>query len=131
MSSATFSASFLEQNGPFRPTDMFVQQIDIEHSTIHLEDIAGMEHMFGEQATGDPAKGFKLEVDNEEPERLVLKFSRGDDRRDIMIEQQGDAIALYFYPNQPEMEEKILLKRSSIATGSETSNHLDGHLDTE
>lgn len=102
---------------------MPLEEIDIDFATIFLEDIWGMDDLFGKEHHDDPAEGFVLEIENGEPEYIRMNFTREGDKRDIMIEQQGDEIILYLYPNQPEVEERILLSRNEVVTEPESHAH--------
>jgi hypothetical protein len=55
---------------------MPIEEIDFEHTNIQMKYIWGMEELFGEEAHEELAKGFTLNLDNHEPEGIVLKFAR-------------------------------------------------------
>lgn len=96
---------------------MGIRDFDIGQYIVQLKDVWGMESLFGEGAHDDPADGFQVNVEGSEPEMIELNFYRNGDDRQIMIEQQGDAIAIYIYPNQSEIEEKIIIKEGTVVTG--------------
>lgn len=102
---------------------MALKQIDVEMATIVLEDVWAMEDIFGKRAHEEGEDAFQLEIENNEPESISLSFTRGDDERNLIIEQQGDQIVMYFYSNDERVEERLLLGEDNVVLDKECEIH--------
>lgn len=101
-----------------------IKDVEIEFSTIELEDIWANQSLFGEEANAIAADSFEMSVESLEPESVDITFSREDDERKVIIEQQGDELVLFYLPNGAnDPTDRILLSDDQIVTPPESKKH--------